>query len=401
MRRSPAGLLFAALVAGCGPGPDGADSADAQVREWTLQQTVRIGSVDDAEQALTRVLHVLFGPDGEIVIPQPEDHTVRVFDSTGRPLTDVGRRGQGPGEFGSVSTAGFTGDTLWVGDDGLGRLTFFDLDGRLLRTMPWTPAQQRFDGGLYRIGVPSVLLHDGTGIIEVGMLMRMTRGAGPTALPPPLPYVRTDSATSTVDSLALRDMGQRERTLVTAGGREISLFWSVDDSPAYAIAADGGGIVIVDRFRAPDANASEFTVRRIDAEGDTVFSRDYPYRPIPTSEAVTDRVVAELAERLDRGEGVLTADRVERELRAAGLIPATLEPVSEVATGTDATIWLKLASASEEVATWLVLDRSGEPVGRVELPAGQSVLAVEEGRIAVLELDELDVPYVVVYRLVR
>lgn len=398
MRRSLAGLLFAALVAGCGQGPDGVDSADAQVREWTLEQTVRIGSVDDPEQALTRVRHVLFGPDGEIVIPQPQDHTVRVFDSTGRPLTDVGRRGQGPGEFGRVSTAGFTGDTLWVGDDALGRLTFFDLDGRLLRTMPWTPVQHRFDGGLYRIGVPSVLLHDGTGIIEVGMLMRrMTRGA----LWPPRPYVRTDSATSSVDSLALRDMGQREWTQVTAGGREISLFWSVDDSPVYAIAADGGGIVIVDRFRAPDANASEFTVRRIDAEGDTVFSRDYPYRPIPTPEAVTDRVVAELAEPLDSGEGVLTADRVERELRAAGLIPATLEPVSEVATGTDGTIWLKLASASEEVATWLVLDRSGEPVGRVELPAGQSVLAVEEGRIAVLELDELDVPYVVVYRLVR
>ncbi len=50
---------------------------------------------------------------------------------------------------------------------------------------------------------------------------------------------------------------------------------------------------------------------------------------------------------------------------------------------------------------WLVLDPSGEPAATVVTPAALRVLAITRDRVWGVESDELDVDYIVGYRIVR
>lgn len=84
--------------------------------EWSLEETLRIGSMD-GEDALTEVLALDLGPDGHVYVAQQFATSVAVFTSTGRLQRSVGRAGEGPGEFRtSLLDLGWRGDTLWVTD---------------------------------------------------------------------------------------------------------------------------------------------------------------------------------------------------------------------------------------------------------------------------------------------
>lgn len=65
----------------------------------------------------------------------PEDHRVRVFDAkTGNHLFDIGKRGEGPGEFNLARDAVLDKDNnLFVVDGGNFRIQVFDAEGKFLR----------------------------------------------------------------------------------------------------------------------------------------------------------------------------------------------------------------------------------------------------------------------------
>lgn len=77
------------------------------------------------------------GPDGRIVVPLLQDQ--QVYDAAGSLKAAFGRRGGGPGEFQGIGTMGFAGDTLWIYDARLRRVTRVASDGTVLRAEP-TPA---------------------------------------------------------------------------------------------------------------------------------------------------------------------------------------------------------------------------------------------------------------------
>src|SRR5688572_15624915 len=59
---------------------------------------------------------LVFGPDGRIYAPDSRNYTVTVLSAKGKVVARIGRQGRGPGEFLSVESLGFRGDTLWVVD---------------------------------------------------------------------------------------------------------------------------------------------------------------------------------------------------------------------------------------------------------------------------------------------
>ncbi len=65
---------------------------------WTAHEDLRIGSLDDPDQALTmvRAHHLAESDDGLLYVGQPRDGNVRVYDDEGQ-LVDT--FGEGPGEF--------------------------------------------------------------------------------------------------------------------------------------------------------------------------------------------------------------------------------------------------------------------------------------------------------------
>src|SRR5690606_29638949 len=59
---------------------------------------------------------------------------LRIFDETGRFIRQVGRAGDGPGEYRFPGPFGFIGDTIWIAEGRTGRMTLFDSAGTLLAT---------------------------------------------------------------------------------------------------------------------------------------------------------------------------------------------------------------------------------------------------------------------------
>jgi hypothetical protein len=148
-------LLVGALLAGCGEGaapppldPVVRDSADAIIHEFptgALEQpapfrlaevpAVRIGVTEGAsEYQWTRPVAAARLPDGGFAVLEQVPAEVRLFDGSGRFLGRVGAAGDGPGEF--RSPAGLLvpgGDTILVWDRAAARLSWFSIDGSLIR----------------------------------------------------------------------------------------------------------------------------------------------------------------------------------------------------------------------------------------------------------------------------
>lgn len=159
MRRVPSGIAFAAAVVAAGacageqpegpPAREGVsrtDSAgveivtnDSNTVALTLVEELRIGVVEGGEAyQFHDVADVDVAADGTVVVFNRGSHSLRLYDDAGRFRREIGREGQGPGEFeaGWQYSTGVWGDTIVVAE-WLGRavtLTAADTTGAILAT---------------------------------------------------------------------------------------------------------------------------------------------------------------------------------------------------------------------------------------------------------------------------
>ena len=61
--------------------------------------------------------------------------------------------------------------------------------------------------------------------------------------------------------------------------------------------------------------------------------------------------------------------------------------------------WVTGFSSAEELAPWYLFDSLGCPVGRVTVPRGNRLLDIAGRRIAVRDLDEMDVERILIHHL--
>jgi hypothetical protein len=154
------------LVAGCGlPGTDPtvdvvrSDSAGVELivshgpdrpLAADFEPLFVVGGGDEGLHTLFRVAEagIGSGPSGELVVLDPGNFRVLVFDSVGTVLRSFGRAGDGPGEF-RIPTSLFVDEAgrVHIFDPGRRAHTLHEIDGALLeeRALP-----ARFLGGLTR-----------------------------------------------------------------------------------------------------------------------------------------------------------------------------------------------------------------------------------------------------------
>ena len=70
-----------------------------------------------------------------IVAPLADHASFAIFDSSGRFVRTVGRKGHGPGEYGFLVVARTKGDSIVLGDVGARRLTYLTSDGEFVETV--------------------------------------------------------------------------------------------------------------------------------------------------------------------------------------------------------------------------------------------------------------------------
>lgn len=394
--RSVLVLAITVAIAACG---DAADDVEPDALPLsTLVRELRIGSPDDPDYAFGTVISLAVGSEGEIYSIHQREAAIRRWRPDGTPLGAIGRAGDGPGEMRTPRMLGWRGDSLWVFDSRSSRITFFTADGRYLDGL--TPVVDLGTVELAQQAIypprPAGLLGDGSihGISSVPsdeiVRGRITQIA----------HVRMDAAGAVTDTLAVLPFGVESVLGVLQGVGGTFTQQPFGDGVLSTVARDGHGLLIVERKAATSAGQADFRVTRLDLGGDTVFSRAYPYRPIPIPAERVDSAITTIAGQLQEfvGERMgTTAAQWRGWIGEAAYTPDYHAPVSEFVAGRDGTIWLALHPPDVQGTDWLVLDEDGDPVGRVLVPPGLRVLLADREKVWGVETDELDVPYIVRY----
>ena len=352
---------------------------------------MRIGSLDDPDYLFGLVGPVVPGPDGFMYSLHPREAVVRRWTGDGAPAGTVGRRGEGPGEFTQPGQMGFFGDSLWVMDYGLYRLSYFDPDGLLLGTSSPEITAVSPGGAPFRVSAP---LRDGT---------FMARGNAPsyqwaTGGLTEVPLVRTDDSGNVLGTIWTQFTEQRDVFAILRDDGFGGTFSTqpFGDSPVWFLAERG--VIVADRRAWTGVGPAVVKVTTVALAGDTLFTSDIPYVPTPLPAERVDSAVRVMTERL--------RNFPEGRIRDAMYRPSHVPPIGSVMVGNDGTIWLRrfdpiVSESGESMTEWWVLDPDGTPLARAVTPSGLRVRAISEDMVWGVEQDEMEVEYIVRYGLVK
>jgi hypothetical protein len=355
------------------------------------------------------------GDDGRLFVMEAQDMQIRVYSADGRLLHRIGRRGGGPGEFQGVPRFGVRGDTLWTYDLTAGRITLFDTRGVVLSTGPtygeaiplsdgrrvWvTPARMRSDGRLIsdvnRISYSRE--HDGSGLDPSGplrvprLLFDASGGVVDTAGWEPSPPPRMVPPPGHESSFRS----------ITIGGRPFVVPSHGSSLPVWVALEDGR--VILEQPAAAGADAGAVHVTRVDLAWDTVWHRVLRYRPTPYLPEELDSAAARTA----RGANVIGGRPppppeelapITRQIRAAMDWPPFRPPFTYAWVAQDGSIWLTRDDVPGAPAGWFVVEADGTSRGTATLPPRARVLWARNDAVWAAVPDEMDVPWLVRFRM--
>lgn len=108
----------------------------------SLTETISIGDSEDV--LFSRISNIDVDDSGNVYISEGSsgNEAIFVFDSNGDPITEIGRSGEGPGEFRSILDMKVYGDHLFVLDASLSRIQIFDIENHsVIHEMNLDPGQ--------------------------------------------------------------------------------------------------------------------------------------------------------------------------------------------------------------------------------------------------------------------
>ncbi|MEX2284517.1 MAG: 6-bladed beta-propeller [Gemmatimonadota bacterium] len=357
---------------------------------WRLVEVRRIGSIDERGQALTRVSAAIVDQKGAVLIAQPQEAMVRVFDSEGRPQHVLGRRGGGPGEFQSISTIVARNDTVYVSDFGQQRLTAFAQSGEVMGT--WLVVSHPFNSDFRP--APAVAPMKGGLFLAVPSVPAALSARNLTTRIPVMLIDRDGTVEQTVDSLRWeRKSGMIQRT----GG--VTFFTQPFTSESlWAISSDAAFLVIMHRDRGTE-KVGVLEIGVFDGAGKEVIRKQVRVElqrlPSTVRDSLTEHWTKSFMKRgLSRREA---QEIVAREIR----IPVHFPAASQVLVTTSGTVWIGTPNSAAETRRWLVMDRSGTTIASLILPSSVRLLSVSDSAALGAITGEFEEPYVARYRIER
>lgn len=386
--------LLTASLAGCGGSGSSGDLHDLPVRPAELE--LRVGSVDDPDYALTYFRAVETGPDGTMYTLHGMDQEVRVFDPDGTALGTIGGRGDGPGELQNAAAMGWVGDTLWVLDYRGYRFNQYDASGEFLGSfiVPYEFGERGEAGPPRARG----LLADGTVHGAVPAFSSMIADGSLTHEAPVL--LRRDG--TVLQELPRIRFGRNQWAIYDPDDPQAGGLYRPQpfaDGPLWSYIPGEQAILVLEREAPTSEEDAVFHLAKLSFEGDTLWTRDHLVTPRRIREAVADSILDEVARMMGEREMLGATEATARRWAALTLHrPEFRPPVAEMVVAQDKSIWLSLGPDEQAAADWLVLDPSGEPVARTTLPSDAEVLLVDPPLVYARGRDELDVPYLLRFR---
>jgi hypothetical protein len=383
------------LVAGCGaPGEEAStyqvrDSAGITIVEnespawppgeaWRLsdEPELRIGQVEgENEYLLMGPLSALRLRDGTIVVSNTGTEEIRWYDAAGRFLWRAGGRGGGPGEFSNLVWIYPLGeDSIVAWDDSPPRIAFFHRDGSFGRSVrPGNP------GGVLRGVFPdgSLLLAE-----HSDWSNRPSEGR----IRQPARSYRLDSQGAIIDSLPF--FPGREFQFRT---RRRSVMLSpppFDRRTVFAVSGDG--------FFAGSQNDNE--IGYYDRHGQLATLLRWPGGNRAVSEA---DIEAYRSYHFERADDENARRRIEEWLQEE-TYPEFFPAYGDVTVDSEGNLWVEEYSPEwSRQKIWAVFDAECRMLGTVEMPGRFVVQQIGDDFVLGYGWDELDVEYVLLYRLIK
>jgi sugar lactone lactonase YvrE len=330
---------------------------------WTLVEELRIGKADGEGPDLFSGIQALQADAlGRVWVADQSTREIRVFGTDGRHVRTFGRKGGGPGEFEGVMGMSWAADgTLWVADANNNRYTVLDTAGRMVTT-------HRRESGMMAIPWPGGF--DGRGRLHDIV-------PGPNFRPT---VVRYGPDLKQADTVPIPEYKQASYEIVRNGRTRMSV--TVPFAPSREWGVSRGGVWI--------GSGDAFRVHRLGERGDTVFTIERQYEPVPVTAAERDTALARLKWFTDQG-GKLDASRV----------PAHKPAFQGFFEDDQGYLWVQPYAREGQAAGYDVFDPAGRYLGHVEMPAPTGFVhpVVRGNLLYAVVLDDDDVAYVARYRI--
>lgn len=342
---------------------------------WALapDPTVDIGIIDGPEEyQLFQVYGGSVLPGDTILVVNGGTQELRFYDPKGGFVRSTGGDGEGPGEFRTPIGVWHFGDSMAVWGYQLRRLAVYNRQGEFIRQA--SPERKGLNPRL--LGVFS----DGSMLVQDSWYEGLDQSMKQMYLHLGL----FDGDGSFVDSLPkhpLALMGRLGESRLVGGPLFGARTSTAADSRSYWI---GTGL-------APE-------VRRFDPQGAPIQIVRWADedRSVPQEE-IDHYWAEEFAQTPEERRGQT------EELRRSMPVSESF-PVFELLQSTrENGLWIQIYRRPQDLGPdrWLVADRSGEIVAKIETPEGFRMMEIGEDYIAGVYLDELDVEHFAVYPILK
>ena len=347
-----------------------AETPAGPVDQFVATEEWRLGGSEALRRGLASIDGITIMPSGDLFAVDLTSRRIAKLDSLGRDLIAFGQQGTGPGDFMTPAMLGHIADTLWVNDIRLRRISLFDLDGRLLRTIS---ASLGLEGvsGKNRIGMG--LLDDGALLATYAVRSREMV----TFEPMSISVSRYDTQSTNAVEFGRIDPPRIWRFVDEARGMRSGAIQPLIGSAFYAVAQNGSRLVFVEQPVPTGRGDAYFHLRQVASDGRVLFSRRYRYEPQEVSQGLVDSLIA-VQTRNRRASPAAVRDSL--------MVPTYLFPVATALVGRDGTIWIR-REAFGAAATWELYDSEGNLVGRVKLPPDARVVEGSRERAWILAPD--------------
>lgn len=327
--------------------------------------------IDAQRHDLTHVSFIAIDRMGRVAIGQGQDRLIRFFSEVGAPLETFCAAGEGPGEFRELlPNGGWVGDTLWVADRQLQRVTLIGPDHRLLRVLRWagSAALSPVSAGVHEMTAISVRgVGRGDTLIGAGLNMGQPKGA-PSGI---IARMTPDGKwTSTIASFG----GAAHCLATNVPGGEWP--WPFCSYPGIAISPIGD-MVATTSASLSQQNRGAFTVTALGTSGNILYTREL--------EVPTDRLTLQAYDDSLLHRPGVTAANISG-IRKTLVVPTRYPVASSRFFGRDGTLWIESAGADSYL--WVLVDTKGRPAGMLRVPRNVHLLAADRSTVWGTEVDE-------------
>lgn len=395
VRTGALAVVLGLAASGCEPGPEvppearvtydtvngvehvisGTRGAWSAAERWVApaDSGVVIGALDGPpEYTFGEVAGVTVGADGRIYVGDTQALEVRVYSPEGQFLRRFGRDGEGPGEFRNISGLARAPGGVGVLDGRLARVTVFDADGAVVRTVRIERPYLIFEHG-------AAMAFDDRGRYYDRTLIPAQQGLGGQ-----IGVVTYGPDGAVLDSAVVGSQA-RDQVLVERDGRAIMSFpRPFSPRPWLALGTDG-----TIYFTEGDA----YRIVQVSPADDTLRVIRRRLRPRPVTEADRDSARAIIEGRYRRAADMPAPPGIA--------IPDVKPVIADLTVDALGNLWVQsFPDPSWPRYEWWVHDPDGRYLGLVVTPR-MDVMEVGSDYVAGVTTDELGVQRVLILPLLK